>query len=176
MLIQEIKKLQLQRELVSIRRRCADEDQTGIFEFANEEIGILCLYSDEGKFEGYTFFFIEQIYELMWGNREHKSISSLIAKSDDKPKLLLESDSFEGLLKEAAAKYSNLCIYHSDEEDSFDIAKIEGISSGWVKLLAYGPKKTLSQLNKLIEFENIMRITVDSPYQNNIVNLHNEKL
>ncbi|BCD98104.1 hypothetical protein [Marinagarivorans cellulosilyticus] len=176
MLIQEIKKLQLQRELVSIRRSCADEDQTGVFEFANDEVGIFSLYSDEGAFEGYTFFHIEQIYELMWGNREHKSIASLIESGSDKPKLLLESENFEDLFKEAAAKYNSLCIYHSDEEDSFDIAKVEGISDGWIKILTYGPKKTLSRLNKLIEAENIMRITVDSPYQNNIVNLHNAQL
>jgi hypothetical protein len=40
MLIQEIKKLQLQKELVSIRRGCSDEDQTGIFEFINNEVAI----------------------------------------------------------------------------------------------------------------------------------------
>lgn len=172
MLVQEIKKLQLKRELVSIRRNCADEDQTGIFEFVNDEVGVFSLYCDEGEFDGFTVFYIEQIYELMWGNMEHKSIASLIKNNGAKPKLLLESTTFESLFKEATEKYSSLCLYHDDEEGSFDIAKVEGVSDGWAKILTYGPKRSLSQLYKLIETENIMRFTVDSPYQNNIVHLH----
>lgn len=175
MLIQEIKKLQLQKELVSIRRGCSDEDQTGRFEFINHEIALFSLYSDEGEFDGYTFFYVNQITEIMWGNREHKSIATLI-ENRSKPKLLLGSESFVALLKEAAAKYDSLCIYHTDEEDSFDIAKILDISDGWVKIQTYGPKRTLSKLFKLIELESIVRVTVDSPYQNNIVRLHGSDL
>jgi len=175
MLIQEIKKLQLQKELVSIRRGCSDEDQTGIFEFINNEVAIFSLYTDEGDFDGYTFFYVSQIDEIMWGNREHRSIAMLIDNSS-KPKLLLGADSFLSLLKEAAAKYDSLCIYNTSQEEGFDIAKMVGVSDDWLKILTYGPKKTLSQLYKLIGVESVIRVTVDSPYQNNIVRLHGSQL
>jgi len=94
MLVQELKKLKLQKEMISLRRKCGDEDQTGTIEFVNDEITILCMFSDDGEFDGYAIFYTKQIYEVLWGNRKHKAIVSLSKDYGDKKKLTVSGESF----------------------------------------------------------------------------------
>ncbi|MBA6231451.1 MULTISPECIES: hypothetical protein [unclassified Colwellia] len=171
MLISELKKLKLEQELISVRRSCADEDQTGIIEFVNDEITIFCMYTDDGEYDGYTLFYTEQIYEVLWGNREHEAISTLIQKYGKKSSIEFDGESFEDIFKSLSVNYSSLCIY-TDDESQFDIAVVESQDDDWLKIKTFGPKKTLSSLYKLIKNSDVGRIDIDSPYQNKIVELH----
>lgn len=175
MLLQELKKLQLQKEIISIRRICGDEDQTGSVEWVNDDILVFCLYTDDGVFDGYSVFYTVQIEELMWGNREHQSIAQLVKLHGDKPPFLGRGTRFEELLMSLAKQYSSLAIF-TDDESSFDIATIEAVTEEWTKIKTFGPKKTLSPLFKLIKTDDIGRVDVDSPYQNNIVALHSTRI
>ena len=76
MLISELNKLKLEQELISVRRSCADEDQTGIIEFVNNEITILCMYTDDGEYDGYTLFYTEQIYEVLFYDTTYDTMKS----------------------------------------------------------------------------------------------------
>jgi hypothetical protein len=56
------------------------------------------------------------------------------------------------------------------------MAKIEEVSDDWLKLLTFGPKRSLSKMFKLIKLDAVSRVDVNSPYQNNIVKLHDSDL
>jgi len=175
MLVTKLNNLKSLNELISIRRNCGDEDHTGVIEFANDEIIIMCRYTDDGEYDGYSMFYTEQAYEVLWGNREHKAISNLIKKYGNKVPFKAKGNTFEEVFSSIQDTYSNICIYTSDES-SFDIGVIEESSEDWLEVKNYGPKKTLSNLNKLIKVDDIGRIDVDSPYQNRIVELHQDNI
>lgn len=172
MLVSELKKLKLQNELITLRRTASDEDITGTVEFINKEVTVICQYTDEGEYDGYAVFYTGQIYEVLWGNREHKGIAALVAQYGKKAPFKATGDSFVKLLQSLNDNYNSLSVY-TDGGSSFDLARIEKMSGDWLKINSYGPKKSLSGLTKLIQFEDIERIDVDSPYQNRIVELHN---
>ncbi len=172
MLVQQLKKLKLKNELVTVIRGYADGDLTGTIEGINDEVLTLCQYTDEGVFDGYTCFFLDQVDEVIWGNREHQAISVLIDETQNKPKYRLTAKSFKELLIEANATYDSVGIYNETVDDQFDIAQIEAFSESWLKYTAFGPKRTLSKLHKLVKADDVSRIEVDAPYQNNIMKLH----
>ena len=172
MMLQELKKLKLQSELLSVRRHCSDDDLIGMVEYINNELLVLCLWNDEGRFNGFTVFEIAQINELIWGSREHKAIAMLVKRFGEKPSFSLKSQNFFDALAELSQQHDTLCLYHEHGENSFDIAKIEDQNGEWLKISTYGPKRTLSRTNKLIYQKHILRITIDSPYQNSIVEVH----
>jgi len=176
MLLKELKKIILKKELITLRRSCADDDLTGTIIDANENIVIMCLWSDEGDFEGITVFEIDQIDEVLWGNREHQAITHLMEKAGSVPSFNLKSQDLESAIFELFSQYEYLCIYHESGEDSFDICSLVENDGVWLKILTYGPMRTLSRLNKLVKLEDFLRVTVDSPYQNGIVELHSTKL
>ena len=73
-------------------------------------------------------------------------------------------------------KFSSVSIYQFHNEDKFSMAKIEEVSDDWLKLLTFGPKRSLSKMFKLIKLDAVSRVDVNSPYQNNIVKLHDSDL
>jgi hypothetical protein len=175
MLVSELKKLKLEQKLISIRRSCADDDITGVIELINDEITIICMYTDDGEYDGYALFYTKQIYEVLWGNREHKAISTLIQKYGNKSPIQISGESFEDVFNTLNEEYSSLCIY-TDDESQFDIAVVEKQGDNWLKIQTFGPKKSLSSLYKLLKVNDIGRVDVDSPYQNKIVELHKNHL
>ena len=176
MLTQELKKLKLQSELISVSRDCSDEDLTGTIEFVSDDAVVMCLYTDDGEYDGFTLFETHQIDCLFWGNREHEAIKLLVNEYGEHKKLKLHQQSFESLLFELAETHSQLCFFHQQEEDSFDIGEIKAKDKEWIKIHTYGPKNSLSRLYKLIRIDTITRVTVDSPYQNKLLELFNEQL
>lgn len=176
MIIPELKKLKLQEEVVSLKRDSSEDDLTGIIEFVTNEVVALRLYTDDGVFDGFTIFEISQISEVMWGNRVHKAIALLIQKYGEKRRLSVTAETLIEIAAELSDIKTSICLYHSFGEDNFDICKIIGRDQDWLKLDTFGTKKTLSKLTKLIQTSSLLRLTVDSPYQDKIIELHQSAL
>jgi hypothetical protein len=175
MLLQELKKLKLCKELVTIARSCGDEDITGCIELINAEVTMMSLFDVEGVFDGYTVFYTHQIFEVFWGNREHRGIALLVQKYGKKDKLVVAGDTFIDIIDSLTRHYASLCIY-TDDESSYDVAVIENRTEDWVKIKTFGSRDSLSSMLKLLQVCDITRVDVDSPYQNKIVELNKSGL
>jgi hypothetical protein len=88
----------------------------------------------------------------------------------DVPKL--KSETFTDAVIELSKLYSNICIFKYHEEGTFSIASVNSYDEDWLSIYTYGPKRSLSRMQKLMKIDSISRITVDSPYQSNIQKLH----
>lgn len=176
MIVAELKKLKLQEEMVSIRLESSDEELTGIVEFVNDEVIALRLYTDDGLFDGFTLFEISQISEVLWGDRLHKSIALLTQKYGEKKRLTVTGQTLLEIAVELSNIKSSLYLYHNFNEDDLDLCKIISSDDEWLKLETFGTNDTLSKSTKLIQASSVLRITVDSPYQEKMVELHKSKL
>jgi hypothetical protein len=172
MIISELKKLKLQEELITIKRDCSEEHLTGYVEFVNEEVLALRLYTEEGLFDGNTIFEIHQISEIVWGDREHKAIASLIQKYGEKRRLSVTGESLVEIAVELSKVKTSLYLYHDFNEENLDLCKIISSDEEWLKLDVFGTSDTLCKSTKLIQSTSLIRITVDSPYQDKMVELH----
>ena len=172
MLLKELKKLKLQSEVISIERSCHDEELTGRLCDINERIISMCLFTNEGNFDGYTVFPIDQVIEVYWGNREHQAISQLMSKSSSPPHFEITKKDFHEIILELNYHHSSLSFHEANNEDSFDMGVIEDHDDDWIKIHTFSNKKTLSRMHKLIMWADISRVVVNSPYQNKIVDLH----
>ena len=176
MLKNELKVLKEKSEYVSIERSCHDEEISGVISQVGSDLVTMSLYTSDGIFDGFCVFEVAQIEEVFWGNREHQAISELIKSRGAKPSLNINSDSFDDAVLELSSKFETLCIYKHNDEDNFDIVSIIDNNDGWLKVSCYGPKKSLSVLQKLIPIASISRIVADSPYQKDILFLHRKGL
>jgi len=176
MIIQELKKLKLQEEMISISRMYGNSDLTGVIEFVNDEIIILREYDADGSFGGFSLFETDQIIETYWGHRRQNSISFLAAKTHEKNKINLENHNFKEVFFELASKFSCIGIYCDQGEENYIIGEIVEFDNGWIKLDCFGDTRSLSRSLTLIRAEDILRAKVDSPYQNNLVELHGQSL
>jgi hypothetical protein len=172
MIIAELKKLKLQEEMISIKRDSSDDDLTGIVEFVTDEVMALRLYTDEGLFDGFTLFEISQITEVLWGDREHKAIALLTQKYGEKRRLTVTGQTLVEIAVELSKIKSSIYLYHSYNEDNLDLGKIISNDDEWLKLDTFGTIDTLSKSTKLIQVSSVVRVTVDSPYQDKLVELH----
>ncbi|MBV1928845.1 MAG: hypothetical protein KUG81_04970 [Gammaproteobacteria bacterium] len=176
MLLTQLKELQLQSELISVNRSCHDEELTGIVCGADDNITSMHLYDNDGVYDGFTIFETYQVEEIFWGNREHKAISYLI---EDKKKLYtpkLESKEFKEAIIELNSHFSSISFYASNDEDNFHMGKIESHDGTWLKINTFAIKNSLSPMKRLMQWESISRVDVNSPYQNKIVDLHKTEL
>ena len=176
MLIKELTQLQLQKKLISLDRDCHDEELTGIIVAVNDSFVLLQEYTEDGLFDGFTIFETSQIDEVYWGNREHESIAALINKDITVTAPKLKSETFLDAVIELSQIYSNICIFKYNDEDTFAIATINSSDEDWLHISTFGPKRSLSRMLKIMRLDSISRISVDSPYQNNIERLHQSDL
>jgi len=172
----ELKLLEQKSEYISIERSCHDEEISGVISQVGSELVTMNLYTNDGTFDGFCVFEIDQIEEVFWGNREHQAISELIKSRGAKTGLNISSESINDAVLELSSKFETLCIYKHNDEDNFDIVSIIDSNDGWLKVSCYGPKKSLSVLQKLIPIASISRIVAESPYQNDILFLHRKGL
>ncbi len=172
MLIKELKKLKLQSEVISIERSCHAEELTGRLCDINEHIISMFLLTDEGNFDGFTVFPIDQVIEVYWGNREHQAIAQLMSNTAIPVNTEIKANQFRSIILELNKSHNSICFHESNNEDSFDMGAIEDYDDTWMKLHTFSNKKTLSRMHKLILWEDISRVVVNSPYQNKIVTLH----
>ena len=84
----------------------------------------------------------------------------------------LNSGNLFDAIRELNKTHPSVCLHSSNDEDRYDIGKIEKCDENWCKLLTFSTMKTLSRTLKLIRTDLITRVVVDSPYQNSIVSLH----
>ncbi len=176
MLIAALKKLQLQAEMVSLERSCHDEALTGLIKSVTEHIICMHLYTNEGEYDGFTVFETEQVTEVIWGNREHKAIAAGVSQSTKQPSWKYGNKKFATVLSELSQSGHSICLHEYHDEDEFDIADIVEYSDGWIKARCYGTRKSLSMMDKLIRVDELSRIVLNSPYQNQIVDLHAKSL
>lgn len=176
MIIPELKKLKLQEELVSIKRDSSEDDLIGVVEFVTDEVLALRLYTEDGLFDGFTIFEISQITEVIWGDREHKSIARLTQKYGEKRRLTVTAETLVEIAVELSGIKSSIYLYHDFNEDNLDLCKIISSDEEWLKLDVFGTSDTLSKSTKLIQASSVLRVTVDSPYQDKLVELHQSKL
>lgn len=176
MIIPELKKLKLQEELISIKRDCSEDDLIGVVEFVTDEVLALRLYTEDGMFDGFTLFEIDQITEVLWGDREHKAIALLTQKYGEKRRLTVTGQSLVEIAIELSRIKSSIYLYHNYNEDNLDLCKIISSDEEWLKLETFGTIDTLSKSTKLIQTASVFRVTVDSPYQDKIIELHQGKI
>jgi len=176
MIIPELKKLKLQEELVSIKRDCSDDNLTGFVEFVTDEVLALRLYTEDGLFDGFTVFEISQITEVIWGDREHKAMALLTQKYGEKRRLTVTGQSLIEIAVELSNIKSSIYLYQDYNEDNLDLCKILSSDEEWLKLETFGTIDTLSKSTKLIHTSSVCRVTIDSPYQDKIIELHQSKL
>ena len=173
MIVKELKKLILQSELVSIERDCNDEDLRGIVAFVTVNLCGMHLFTDQGEYDGFTLFETTQIEEVYWGNREHKAIKACIPKDLIKYETPnITSNHFIDAILDLSQFSKSLCFYQYGDEDMFCIGEILDKDEEWLKLNAWGVKKSLSRKQILLKIGNISRVVANSPYQLQIVNLH----
>ena len=176
MLLKTLTQLQLQKKLISIDRDCHNEELTGHLVTFNTEFVLFKEITEDGRYDGFSLFETDQIEQLFWGNREHDAIAALIPEGEKVKTPKLTANTFEEAIIELNALYSSLCIFEHHDEDSFAVANITEYDHEWLSLKTYGPKRSLSAMEKLIKLENVSRVSVDSLYQNNIVALHDKGL
>ena len=176
MLLTELENLSASSELISIDRNCHDEELTGIVCFVSDTVISMQLFSDGGFYRGFAVFEFDQVAEVYWGNREHRAIRHLIDQNSRPEPIVLSSTSFLESMLELNEKYSSVSIHSSNDEDRFDIAKIVSSDENWCKIQTFSAKRTLSPMTKIIKTELITRIVVESPYQNQIVELHSSEI
>lgn len=174
MIIPELKQLQLKNEAVSVYRDCSNDELTGTVCKVNEHVTAMQLFHDDGTFEGMTIFETAQITDLVWGDRKHQATTKLISKlhPDALPKF--ESTEFRNIVLELGDHYDCLSIYSDGNESAFDIGTIEKYDETWIKIKSYGTRATLSPSYRIFLRSSIVRVVVNSPYQNAIYELHEE--
>ena len=172
MLHNELTALRKASELVTVTLEAGVQSLTGIIHMANNRVTALVLYSDEGEYQGWTFFETSLITQLYWGNREHQAIASLVDNSFKRVLPLNSKASFSASVVELGRRLEciGLCIY--GEEEGLNLVKIVESGNEWLKVLTYGSKSTLSQGWKMIPLDEVCRIEVDSPYINKTSQLH----
>jgi hypothetical protein len=180
MIVKKINQLKNKKELISIERRSVtDEEIMGYVQFNNSEVIVVRTFTNEGYFDGFSLFEIDQINEIFWGNREHKSINNLIKENKEKRPEYPSNFSFENFkdgLIAIASYYDFIEIFCENfSARNFDIAKILEHDEEWLKLDCLGNKNTLSKMKRLLKIENITRIDFDTPYTKNIMKLHGIK-
>ncbi len=174
MIVDEMRSLALENTLVTIERDNVSNDQiTGVILQCNENFVLMRLYKDSGKFDCFSIFPTDQITEILWGNREHECISKLMKNETVPPDPIIELGTIDEILRQLAKNYPAVSLMENGNESSFDLAEIVNVDKKWIKLRCYGTTKTLSPLNKIISFDTFSRIEFDSPYANQIINLHN---
>ncbi len=179
MLYRELDKCHLEHTILSIEREdITGSELTGTVEFLNSEVVLMAQYTNEGGYDGLTFFPLEQITEIYWGNRFHESIAKLVRKNrrraDKLPPFYLES--FPQGVIELGQIYGHLAIFSENfSETGFDIGQIMDSDHEWIKIQGVGNMSSLSTVSKLIKLENVTRVEVDTPYLNNLLFLQKEK-
>ncbi len=134
-----------------------------------------CMFiTPNSVYTGITVFGSDQITEIRWGRRNENAKAHLIAKNTHKEIPSFSSNCFEDIIIEFGKKYGNLCFYIDD--DNFDIGSIESHDEEWIKIKTLGNHATLSRGYAVFAKDSIIRIEVDTPYQNNIEELHEADL
>lgn len=172
MLIQELKKLTLKSEVISLERNCHNQALTGVLTSINERTTGMQLYTEEGDYEGYTLFETVQITDVCWGNREHQALGYLIEQQDTPCPPTFSSKSFQERILELGQKYASVCFHEAGYEESFILGEIEKCDPQWLKIHAYGITHSLSRMYRMVLRQEISRVVVDSPYQHKILHLH----
>ncbi|MEM8671692.1 MAG: hypothetical protein AAGG48_29510 [Planctomycetota bacterium] len=176
MLLQELEKLAAANELVSIERNCHDEELTGLLCHVSDSLITMHLFASAGDYEGFAVFEFDQVEEMFWGNREHRAIRLLVDARGAPQNVNLESTDFASAIDELNRSYASLCLHSSNDEDHYEIAHIEERDDNWCKIQTFSPMKSLSRTYKMIKTDLITRVVVNSPYQIDIVNLHDSEL
>lgn len=171
--IKELKELQLKSELITIELDCLDEEIIGLVSSVNVSITTMHQYAQNGDYEGFAVFETSNIESFYWGNREHKAIASHIDKDKKVITPSLKADSFKEAVLELNENYDSLEIYAKFDGTKFNVGNIIEHDNMWFKLYGYGNRQTLSRQYKLYLWEDLHRVVVNSPYQNQILELHN---
>lgn len=171
MLIKKLKELQLKSEFISLGRNCSDDLLDGQICKVTEDAVAMHEYDGDFMYQGFTVFRLDQIENLSWGRRYHNSASQLISRQEKPETPTINSESFNDIVIELGKKYSSLCIYETDD-DNFNIGTIEDSDEKWLQARTFGTSSTVSHGYILNKRDEIIRITVNSPYQNKIVELH----
>lgn len=176
LLVTELKKVKLQSELITISRTSDYDELTGFISSVNDTITSMHLYENDGIYDGFTIFETHQIDAVWWNNREHKAIAHHVEKDKNRITPKLKSRALQNIILELNSSFDSLEIYKDGVSDSFDVGKIEDHDGKWFKLDCFGNRNTLSRQKKIYLREEISRVVVNSPYQNQITELHKTKL
>lgn len=177
MLYEELSQLMESGELVSIIRDDINPNSliTGFIHNLSNEVILISQYDSDGLYSGIAMFDTEQISEVYWGDREHDSIKALIQRNSFAIKLPdIKPTSFEKTLVELDRLFKVISFFPERSGDGFDIGKVTGVDSNWIKIRCFGTKRSLSKTEKLIRVQDITKVEVDSPYSNNIIYLHEQ--
>ncbi len=170
-LVKELKELQLKSEVAGIARDCSDNIHYGYICKVGNDYAAMHLYMSDGTYGGISVFKLEQITEVLWGNRNAKARAHINLKTSQPETPSFKANGFNDLILEFNEKYSSLEIY-SDNDEDFHVGKVISHDDDWIKITTIGEKSSLSQGYALLERDSILRIMVNSPYQTGIMELH----
>ncbi len=172
----ELKELQLKQELVGFTRDCSDDILYGLIARVGSDYIAMNNYYGDGGYAGFTIFLLDQITGVKWGTRDCKARSHIIRKNgiDEVPEF--SCDAFEDIIIELGQKSESTEFYYEDDDEDFQLGKVVEHDNKWIKIKTFGTRHTLTQGFELIPLKDILRIVVNSPYQKEIIELHNTDL
>jgi len=171
MLLSELKRIVEDQTLFTVVNTTGDET-TGYALKVSEELVMMAQYTEEGIFDGYSIFALDQIAEFYWGDRYHESVERLIDKKIKCVTPDITLDTLESAIVEANQSYEAMAFYETGDSQTFDVAEVLAIQDGWIKLYCFGNKKNLSRTYRVIDIDNYIKIEFDTPYINSVVALH----
>ncbi len=172
MFLSELKQLKLRSQPVRLQRDCHDDDLEGVLSVVTDDFIGMHLYTVDGAYDGFCLFKLEQVTEITWDKPAHRNLAILINNQPPVNTPKLKSKTFLAALQELNDSHDCLCLHNYDNEDFFDVAHILDADEYWFKLAAYGNTETAGPAQKMVRIDDISRVVVNSPYQNNVMALH----
>ena len=175
MLNETIQKLIIHKDLTTVTFNDADQTEiTGYFIKETDNLILMQLVTNSGLSDGYTLFEPELVHELMWGNRGLSSIDRLFQQKSKIDPIYLGADAWHEVIVEISHMHGLIAFYSTEDSDCFDVGLVLMHDEEWLLLDALGSVETMSRFKKLVRSDNVCRIEFDTPYLNDLNELHNE--
>ena len=175
MLNETIQKLIIHKDLTTVVFNDSDNSEvTGYFIKESDNLILMQLVTDSGVNDGYTLFEPELVQDLMWGTRALSSIDKLFRQKSKIEAIYLGADAWHEVIVEISHMHGLIAFYNMEDESCFDVGLVLMHDEEWLLLDALGSVETMSRYKKLIRSDNICRIEFDTPYLNDLNELHSE--
>jgi len=167
----KVAEIRLSKDIVDIYRdRISDESLTGIVADFNKKFLVLCLLTDEGKSNGISVIYRDDITRLRTGGNLRTAITELSKLNEGKikaPKINLTSIDLILTSMQEEYGYVNMHTEALDDEVCF-IGRILEQDEDWVSLKGYGTMSNRDTNELLIDKEEISRVDAGAIYEESI--------
>lgn len=175
MLNETIQKLIIHKDLTTVTFNDDESsDATGYFIKETDNLILMQLVTDSGLNDGYSLFEPELVQDLVWGTRALSSIDRLYQQKSKLEPVYLGADAWHEVIVEISHMHGLIAFYSMEDSNSYDVGLVLIHDEEWLLLDALGTVETMSRYKKLVRSDNICRIEFDTPYLNDLNELHNE--